>query len=713
LWSTLPQRPVFSEKTGLFSEKSQIILEVKMNTFHKSMLLIELVALLCSTVAFAEWSQWRGPNRDGILEGFSAPEIWPEQLKKVWIVEVGGGDSSPIVSGKRVYVHSRQGERYEVVSAIDLDSGRILWRDSYSNVSHEVVWHGAESRDRGPFSTPTLSNGVLYTFGVSQILSAYNAKTGKLLWRKDFAKQFGFATSTSPIVEDGYCIVHVGEAKKGALTAFDPATGDVAWRWDGDGPSYSSPIVVDFSGTKQIVSVTWENCIGISPATGEIFWKVHHPHPWGENIITPVRYGQTVMLSGVVQGTKAIRVIRNADGWSAEQIWHNEEVSMYTSSPVLNGEFLYGFTGEFFCLDPRTGSILWESEGQQGEYASIVSAGELLFCLTGDGELIVVKANDKRFEPVARYTVADSPTWAHPVILDGKVLVKDASNLTLWNMEYTGPPDFASIPDPEQLATMTIGTATELETVIWEKDGAEMILIPAGEFQMGSNRGDIDERPVHTVYVDAFYIDKHEVTNAQYKKFTSATGHPEPEYWSKSKDIQPELPVSVTWHAAMAYAEWAGKRLPTEAEWEKAARGGLIGKRYPWGDEPPNDKGQYRANYDFLGHHSADKYGGYKEIFPVGAFPPNGYGLYDMAGNIWEWCLDEYQWDFYASSPKNNPLAGGTLSALLTNYKNVKTNRVYRGGGWDTYDNLIRCANRFKGKPTRGGGFRCVSSCVH
>lgn len=685
----------------------------EMKTYSKSVWLFALLcSVVCGAVASAEWSQWRGANRDGILGEFSAPEIWPERLKKIWSVEVGGGDSSPIVSDRRVYVHSRQGECNEVVTAIDLDSGRILWRDSYGDVSHSPPWHGAESRDRGPFSTPSFHDGVLYTFGVTQVLSAYNSETGKLLWRRDFAKQLGFGTSTSPMVEEGCCIVHEGWAKEGALTAFDATTGDVAWRWDGDAPSYSSPILTELAGMKQIVAVTRKNCVGVSPATGEIFWEIPFIHPWEENIATPVRYGDTIVVSNV-EGTRAIRVSKDGDSWLAEEIWHNPDVPTYTGSPVLVGDLLYGFSnddgGMFYCLDPRSGKTVWTSEGYQGEHASVVSAGEVLFCLTGDAELIIIRRSDKGFEPLARYMVADSPTWAHPVFVGKRFLVKDASTLTLWSMESPGPPDVVATQPSEQPATTTTDTVAEHEMIIWKKDGAEMVLVPAGEFQMGSNRGDIDERPVHTVYLDAFYIDKYEVTNAQYRKFVSATGHPEPEIWKNPIYNQPDQPIACTWYDAMAYAEWAGKRLPTEAEWEKAARGGLIGKRYPWGDDPAHGEGQYRANYDFLGHDSADKYGGYRETFPVGTFPPNGYGLYDMAGNISEWCLDEYRESFYASSPRNNPLAGKALSVLLADYKNVKTRRVYRGGAWDTYDNLIRCANRFKSEPTGGGGFRCVS----
>ncbi|HGJ66546.1 TPA: formylglycine-generating enzyme family protein [bacterium] len=190
-----------------------------------------------------------------------------------------------------------------------------------------------------------------------------------------------------------------------------------------------------------------------------------------------------------------------------------------------------------------------------------------------------------------------------------------------------------------------------------------MVLIPAGEFQMGSNYGNRDERPIHTVYLDAFYMDVYEVTNAQYKIFIDATGHRAPAYWNDPIYNAPNNPVvAVDWNDAKAYADWADKRLPTEAEWEKAARGGLVGKRYPWG----NNLTHNNANYAGTG--GKDKW---DFTSPVGSFTPNGYGLYDMAGNVWEWCSDWYDSNYYASCTKSNPI--GPSSGLY---------RVLRGGSW-------------------------------
>lgn len=237
------------------------------------------------------------------------------------------------------------------------------------------------------------------------------------------------------------------------------------------------------------------------------------------------------------------------------------------------------------------------------------------------------------------------------------------------------------------------------------QDGAPMALIPAGEFQMGSNDGGNDELHIHTVYLDDFYMDVYEVTNAQYKKFTDATGHKVPYYWNNSDYNAPNQPVvGVSWYDAKDYAEWTGGRLPTEAEWEKAARGRLEGKTYPWGDVFTNDDANY-AGY-------AGGTGG-KDIWnytsPVGSFAPNGYGLYDMAGNVWEWCVDWYGADYYMKSPRQNPT--GPSSG---------TRRVLRGGSWcyyslDGYSTFafspLRVASRDYNLPAdtdRRVGFRCV-----
>ena len=257
----------------------------------------------------------------------------------------------------------------------------------------------------------------------------------------------------------------------------------------------------------------------------------------------------------------------------------------------------------------------------------------------------------------------------------------------------------------------------ELPKPLIGQDSAEMMLIPAGEFQMGSNSGDDDEKPVHTVYVDAFYMDKYEVTNAQYAVFLNQKGkHAESgKTWLDIGDGDERIEyvagvyrvkagyenhpvVEVSWYGAMAYAKWADKRLPTEAEWERAARGGLEGKKYPHGNMiTPRD-----ANYDKNVNATTD----------VGSYPANGYGLYDMAGNVWEWCLDKYDNGFYGRSPRENPVSGvNSMNWILDNYTNVEYSRVLRGGSWYFTAHYVWVAIRLSRTPSNARfdvGFRCA-----
>jgi formylglycine-generating enzyme required for sulfatase activity len=237
---------------------------------------------------------------------------------------------------------------------------------------------------------------------------------------------------------------------------------------------------------------------------------------------------------------------------------------------------------------------------------------------------------------------------------------------------------------------------------IIDKKGVPMALVPAGEFQMGSDNGSDDEKPVHTVYLDAFYIDVYEVTNARYLACVSS-GACQPPSQSKSYNRSSyygeaqyaDYPVIyVTWEMAKAYCEWRGGSLPSEAQWEKAARGGLPGMDYPWGnDQPVCDKGaQNGANF---GDCAA------KDTEPAGSYSPNGYGLFDMAGNVWEWVDDWYQSNYYASSPASNPTGPGS-----GDYK------VLRGGSWNVKSHFLRVAFRGRFDPYLSSysviGFRCA-----
>lgn len=234
-----------------------------------------------------------------------------------------------------------------------------------------------------------------------------------------------------------------------------------------------------------------------------------------------------------------------------------------------------------------------------------------------------------------------------------------------------------------------------------------MVLIPAATFSMGSEKGLASERPVHKVTLDSFYLDRCLVTNRQYLSFCNATKHPVPPApkFSGMADYLEKFPgypvVGVTWQDAEAYARWCGKRLPTEAEWEYAARGGLSDKNFPWGDGLPSG---YHAN--FAGGESLMEWreinvdDGYPYTSPVEHFTPNRFGLYDMAGNVWQWCSDWYEEEFYRHSPAENPR--GPQAGI---------GKVTRGGCWYSPVFDLRCSRRIQqyGWPGVSSiGFRCA-----
>lgn len=408
----------------------------------RSLALLPLAVVLSASVGFAQsasrdWTQWRGPNRDGSATTLAVPKAWPEQLSMKWKVEVGIGYSTPIVVGNRVYQFSRRAEN-EVLAAFDADTGKELWQASYA-APYDLV-KAAANHGMGPKSTPAFANGKVFTLGISGILSAFDANSGKLLWQKP-APTVGptFGTSTSPLVDGNQLIVHVGGNNQGALSSFDMNTGDVKWHWDGDGPGYGSGVIATLAGARQLVTFTQQNIVGIDVSNGQLLWQRPFKTPPVVNSASPLIYGETVIMAGQEQGIHAFKVVKQGAQYATEDVWRNADLWYHLSNSVLIGDTIFGLSpqnrGQFFFLDAKTGKVLWNGEGRAADNAAIAKNGDLLLILEADGELVVAKSTPQTgLEPERRYKLSEAATWAAPSFSGNRVFVKDLTALALWTI---------------------------------------------------------------------------------------------------------------------------------------------------------------------------------------------------------------------------------------------------------------------------------------
>lgn len=398
-----------------------------------------VVLAVGGSVIGQDWPQWRGPNRDGKAGGFIAPQSWPKELTRKWNVPVGLGDSTPALVRDRLYTFGRQG-MYEVVRCLDAADGRELWKETYFA---EPIAEGPSAKHPGPRSSPVVVDGKVCTLGVGAILSCLDAASGKVLWRKQTAADYldtpcRFETSTSPIVVDGMCIVHVGNGEQGAMVAFDLADGTAKWKRAGDAPAPSSPVLMTVDGVRQLVTITDKHLIGVSLADRSLLWQVpFKARP--VNSTTPVIAGQTVIVTGWEVGSLALKIARQGDRFNAEQVWTNTHVlagGAFTT-PVLRDGLLFGYStnAKFVCLSAETGQVLWSDTLAHGHTAAIVDAGSCLIALALNGDLCVYEPSDKQYTELARYKVGEPEFWAHPIVAGKRIFTRDKDSVTLWTVE--------------------------------------------------------------------------------------------------------------------------------------------------------------------------------------------------------------------------------------------------------------------------------------
>ena len=364
-------------------------------------------------------------------------------MTPVWRVDgVGAGYSGPLVSGDSIWLHSRIDDD-EVVTKRRLSDGGVIWERKYS--APYTPNGSAKQHGMGPKSTPILADGRLFTLGITGVLSAFDADSGKQLWRKDFKDEFSatwptFGVAMSPSIVHGKLIAHVGTDKDGALIAFRPADGAEAWRWDGEGPSYVSPILLTVAGREMLVSQSAEHSFAVDPETGELLWELPFKTPYRQNIMTPMPFDDLLLFSGTRAKTVAVRINNRGGKYQPEEAWETTDATMYMSSPVVFGDTIYGYTekqsGNLFAMNPRSGEVLWRGPGRMGHNATLLAVDGYLLTLTSDAELVVTKLGAKSFEAIKTYSVADSETYGHPAPVGTKrLLIKDDRALTLWSWE--------------------------------------------------------------------------------------------------------------------------------------------------------------------------------------------------------------------------------------------------------------------------------------
>jgi outer membrane protein assembly factor BamB len=397
-----------------------------------------LLALLVSAscTCAADWPQWLGPTRDAVSTEKVA--AWKGAPKILWRLSVGEGNSSPVIAGGRVFLHSKvQGKDEEEILVLGADDGKVVWRKTYARGPGQFAY------GNGPRATPAVVDGKLYTYGITGVLTCWDAADGKQLWQVEALKKFAapnirFGASCSPLVEGKTVLINVG-GRGASVVAFDKDSGEVVWKSQDDPASYSSPIAVGQGKDRQMIFLTQAAAIGLEPAQGKLLWRYPFKDPLIiENSSTPVVAGDILVVSAITLGSAGVR-LSTADGKpGAKEVWKEPKLTSYFSTPVPVGtDRLYLVTArlnllkidateaDLRCVETKTGKSLWTRPRVGKFHASLLRTGnDKLLVLEDGGDLVLLDPDPKEYRELARTKVC-GPAWAHPALAGGKLYLRD------------------------------------------------------------------------------------------------------------------------------------------------------------------------------------------------------------------------------------------------------------------------------------------------
>ncbi len=416
---------------------------------HASAMRISLTALLivlatAAALRAGDWPQWRGPQRDGQFTGPGWPDkLDADHLHQVWRAELGPSYSGPIVVGKRVFTTETKDKQVEVVTALDRETGKELWR---------AEWEGALSvpffaKSNGDWirATPACDGESLFVAGMRDVLVCLEVETGKERWRFDFVKKleapvpdFGFVCS--PLVDGEGVYVQAGAS----FVKLNKRTGEVLWRTLQDkggmwGSVFSSPVFATLAGKRQLVVQTREKLAGVNPADGKVLWEQPVEAFRGMNILTPVAHGD-ILFSSTYGGKTLGFKVTQADGkFACTEAWRHKAQG-YMSTPVVIDGVAYTHlkSQRVMAIEVETGRELWTSDKSFGKYWSLVAQGGRILGLDQRGQLFLLRANKAKFDLLDERKLGGTETWAHLAAADGELFIRELNALTLYRWGKSG-----------------------------------------------------------------------------------------------------------------------------------------------------------------------------------------------------------------------------------------------------------------------------------
>jgi outer membrane protein assembly factor BamB len=383
------------------------------------------------------WDQWRGPTRSGfVAEG---PE-WPADLnglQQIWHKELGPGYPGPLVVGDTVFVAETEGEKEEVVRALDRQTGQERWRNQWQGAMKVPFF----ARENGDWirSTPACDGATIYVGGMRDVLVALDMKTGEFRWKLDFVEEFKssiptFGFVSSPLIVGPHLYVQAG----GSFFKLDKETGKVVWKSLADGggmmgSAFSSPVLQTVGGREQLLVQTRTKLAGVDPENGTVLWTQDVPNFRGMNILTPIVFNDGIFTSSY-QNKSYFYLLDHQDGqWRPSLAWENK-VKGYMSTPILiDGHvYLHLQNQRMACLRLTDGELKWVSSRRFGKYWSMVAHGNKILGLDQDGTLFLMEANPEEFKILAEKKVSDQETWAHLAVVGNQIFVRELKGISAW-----------------------------------------------------------------------------------------------------------------------------------------------------------------------------------------------------------------------------------------------------------------------------------------